>query len=71
MASIFVVCIILVQTVIDIARGREVSLVMEIWKVNCYSVFRKPFIIGPLHDLRTEHVCSSVKFLTYILKCRG
>jgi hypothetical protein len=35
MASIFVVCIILVQTVIDIARGREVSLVMKIWKVNC------------------------------------
>jgi hypothetical protein len=45
------------------------SLVMKIWKVKWYSVFRKPFIVGPLHDLRTEHVCPSGKFLTYILKC--
>jgi len=50
--------------------GKGVSLVMKIWKVNWYSAFWKPFIIGPLHDLRIEHVCSSGKLLTYILKCR-
>jgi len=50
--------------------GKRVSLVMKIWKVNWYSVFWKPFIVGPLYGLRTEHVCSSGKFLTYILKCR-
>jgi len=33
-------------------------------------MFWKTFIIGPQHDLRTEHVCSSGKFLAYILKCR-